>query len=309
MPETRASEIEALRAELEQLRALMAGRSNNIYSIPDPIKNLSEFSGQRSELSSWLREVSELYEMFKIKGEAGQPDSLSSVYVRAIKNKIKGNARAILCANNDPDTIEEIKNILIEQYGDQRDFPTNISGLFQIRKGDKNHLRFFNEIKELNTRLKANLTNHPLSGKQIIDVLTVTRYLDNIGEPLASIIRLSKPKTLEEAYHSVCINQNAEYRTRPAKTPYKSNFTSNGDSKPPHKLHTYNNNNRFTPGPASKKPMQQTKNKTEYHANEAYDQDDECDNDDDDNNDHDVTDSVESREENFHQREEDWTIT
>ncbi|XP_062551054.1 LOW QUALITY PROTEIN: uncharacterized protein LOC134216039 [Armigeres subalbatus] len=253
MPETRQSEIEALKAEIEQLKALMTSGNSSKFTIPDPIKNVSEFSGSKKELSSWLREVDELYEMFKIKGANGQPDSLSSMYIRAIKNKIRGDARAIVCANGDPDTIVGIKQILLEQYSDRFDFATNVSTLFNIKKSDKSHLKFFNECKEINTRLKSNLNSNPITGKEIIDILTVTRYLDNIGEPLSAIIRLSKPKTLEDAYESVCINQNAEIRSRPAKSQFnKFPNKSNGPSK--------------------------------FHANEVdVDNDDDDDDDEDDN--------------------------
>lgn len=311
MPEARSSEIDALKLELAQLKELMIGGNSNKYCIPDPIKNLSEFSGNKTELASWLREVNELYEMFKIKGENGQPDSLNSVYLRAIKNKIKGSARAILCANGDPDTIIGIKVVLTEQYGDQKDFATNLAAMFNIRRGDKNHLKFFNEMKELNIKLKANLTSQPLSGRDIIEVLSVTRYLDNIGEPLASIIRLSKPKTLEEAYHSVCINQNAECRTKPAKPPFKHH--SNSGSSASGTNHNNNNNSsnssyraNANAKTASKRPMQQIKPRAEHNTNEVN-----IDSDDDD----DVNDATNgeqctsNNELNFHEEEEDHTIT
>lgn len=89
MPETRASELKALRAELEQLKALMTVGNSSNFCIPDPIKNFPYFSGNKKELSSWLRELDELYDMFKIKGANVQPDSISSVYLRAIKIKLK----------------------------------------------------------------------------------------------------------------------------------------------------------------------------------------------------------------------------
>ncbi|XP_062538695.1 uncharacterized protein LOC134206971 [Armigeres subalbatus] len=301
MPETRQSEIETLKAEIEQLKALMTSGNSSKFTIPDPIKNLSEFFGSKKELSSWLREVDELYEMLNIKGANGQPDSLSSMYIRAIQNKIRGDARAIVCANGDPDTIVGIKQILLEQYGDRFDFATNVSTLFNIKKSDKSHLKFFNECKEINTRLKSNLNSNPTTGKEIIDILTVTRYLDNIGEPLSAIIRLSKPKTLENAYESVCINQNAEIRSRPAKSQFnKFPNKSNGPSSSSPKQHT-------NLKPPYRNPMQKQQFKSEFHANEV-----DVDNDDDDDDDED--DNVQGRTmqpnvSNFHLEEDDLPTT
>lgn len=223
MPETRnmTTEIEQLRATLADLEKQVKGGQHH---LPDPIKYLSEFSGNKRELNAWLKEVGEIFDAFKIKGENNSPDTMSSFHVRAIKNKIKGEARTTLCANGDPDTIPGIKRVMLEHYGDKRDFPTNLSLLFHIRRADKSYAKFFNEIKELNTKLKGNLLTNPLSAKDIIELLTVTKYLDNVAEPLASIIRNSAPKTLEDAHQAVIINQNAETRSKP-----KPNFIKKFD--------------------------------------------------------------------------------
>ncbi|XP_065094660.1 uncharacterized protein LOC135715260 [Ochlerotatus camptorhynchus] len=196
---------------------------SKVLKLPDPFNYLSEFSGNKKELSAWLEEVEDLYNDFKVKTENGG-FSLSSLYIRAIKNKVKGEARTLLCANGNPNTIDGIKKILVEHYGDEKDFTTNLSTLFRSRKGDKTHLRFYNEMKETNTKLKANLQSRPLTGHEIIEIITVTKYLDNIQEPLSSIIRNSKPKNLEEAYQAVFLNQNAE-RIKPQ--PYSNQNHSN----------------------------------------------------------------------------------
>lgn len=55
-----------------------------------------------------------------------------------------------------------------------------------------------------------NINLNPIPINNLIEMLTITKYLDNVGKPLASIIRQSKPTILEQAYQSVCINRNAE---------------------------------------------------------------------------------------------------
>lgn len=148
-------ELNELRAELNELRSQIVERNpqgGEAFKLPDSFKYLSEFSGNKKELSAWLEEVHELYEDFKVRNQNGGY-SLSSHYVRAIKNKIKGEARTLLCANGNPNTIEGIKRILNESYGDEKDFITNLSTLFRLRKGDKTHARFYSEIKETNTKL------------------------------------------------------------------------------------------------------------------------------------------------------------
>jgi hypothetical protein len=239
-------ELEQLREQIAQLQNIIRG-TTNVYCIPDPIKQLSEYSGNKKELNAWLQEVEELYEEFKVKGENGAPDTLNTQYFRAIKNKLKGEARTTVCANGNPTTIQGLKRVLQEHFGDQRDFATNLNLLFHTRKGDRSHTTFYNEIKELNTKLKSNLQLHPMTAKDMLEVLTVTKFLDGIGEPLASIIRNSKPHTLEDAYQAVVINKNAEVRKPPQKQKfipfrkpeagdgYKRDFKNNNNYKPKHK--------------------------------------------------------------------------
>lgn len=233
MPETRNSEIEQLRQEIAQLQNLIRG-SGNTYTIPDPIKQLPEYSGSKKELNAWLQEVDELYNEFKVKGERGAPDTFNSHYFRAIKSKLKGEARAVVCANGNPETITQLTHILRENFGDQRDFATNLHNLFHFRRGDRNSHKFYSDIKELNTKLKANLQLHPMLPSQILELITVTKFLDGVNEPLASIIRNSKPKTLEDAFQAVVINQNAEVRKpmhkqKPSSAPQQG--TANGANK------------------------------------------------------------------------------
>lgn len=220
MPETRsttaagnnnAEEIEQLRQQIAQLQNIVQGTAN-VYHIPDPIKQLSEYTGNKKELNSWLHEVDDLYEEFKVKGENNAPDTFNAHYFRAIKNKIKGEARTVICANGNPSTIHELKRVLREHFGDQRDFATNLNSLFHLKKGERSNTKFYNEIKELNTKIKSNLQLHPITANNLIEIITVTKFLDGISEPLASIIRNSKPKNLDDAYQAVIINQNAEVR-------------------------------------------------------------------------------------------------
>lgn len=143
--------------------------------------------------------------------------------------------------------------MLIENYGDEKDLTTNLSTLFRIRKGDKSNLRFYNEVKETNTRLKANLQSNPLTAHEIIEIITVAKYLDNIPEPLSSIIRNSKPKTLEEAHQAVLLNQNAETRVKqPHPSPNNSGRFQNKSFKPQHLQNVATNNSNQPQASSSK---------------------------------------------------------
>lgn len=303
MPGTRAEEIEQLKATVAELKEQLVGNGNyDRFKLPDPIKNMSEYTGNKKELAAWLEELDELYEMYIIKGEEEEePDTMPCHYLRAIKNKIKGDARTVLCANGNPTTIPDIRRILVENYGDQRDLATNLSHLFHMKRGDRNNLKFYTDMKELCSRLKTNLNLNPIELSDLIEMLIITKYLDNIGEPLASIIRQSKPQTLEDAYQAVCINQNAEVRNRPSHSKfsqkpkdntYKNKFPNNGDSKP---------DPRFKPTTNST-TRHKYKPKAEVHNHEAEEKREEIDDlhsDNDDSNDDNDDNDVDELEENF----------
>lgn len=300
MPATQSAEIEQLQAQIAELSALVRNPNNSYngrvdkFSLPDPIKNMSEFTGNKKELAAWLEELDELYSMYVVKGENGAPDTLPGHYMRAIKNKIKNEARTTLCANGNPNTVPLIKQVLLENYGDQRDLATNLSHLFNMKRGDRSHHKFYADVKELCSKIKMNLTLNPIHINTLIEILTITKYLDNVGEPLASIIRQSKPSTLEQAYQSVCINQNAESRnrstlqTKPFQRPAGSNkFSESNNGK---------NTSKFSSKPSQKLPSQQkfhSKAKAEVHHNEIEHEIDETEelevlnysDDDDDNSD------------------------
>lgn len=130
------NEMEELRSELAELRFQVVARNSqgsDAFKLPDPFKFLSEFSDNKQELSAWIEEVDELYNDFKIKNQQSG-FSLSSLYIRAIKNKVKGDARTVLCANGNPNTVDGIKKVLIENYGDEKDFTTNLSTFASITR-------------------------------------------------------------------------------------------------------------------------------------------------------------------------------
>lgn len=277
MPETRGQEIEQLKAQIAELTELVRG-GGNMFHVPDPIKQLSEFSGNKKELIIWLDEVDQLYNSFKVKGINGAPDTMNAYYVQAIKNKIRGEARITLCANGNPSTIPEIKKVLMQHYGDQRDIATNLNLLFNTKKGDRSHQKFFNDVKELEMRIRSNLQLNPLSSVQLLQKIVITKYLDNITEPLASIIRSTNPANIEEAFQAVTLNQNAEIRkpfAKPNSHSFKNNSNNNPSTSGPRQnagpSHQKNHNYKPT---TDRKPSTYHKIKTETNATEANEIDD-----------------------------------
>lgn len=129
-----------------------------------------------------------------------------------------------------------------------------------MRKGDRTHARFYNEIKETNTRLKANQQSKSLTGLEIIEITTVAQYLDNIQEPPSSIIRNSKPRNLEEAYQVVLLQSNISqpnprkqstlkkpaFKPKPRAEAHNNSVQELNDSEPPIEVPTENDDREYS---------------------------------------------------------------
>ncbi|XP_055522771.1 uncharacterized protein LOC129716953 [Wyeomyia smithii] len=94
------------------------------FKTPDPIKNLTTFSGNKRETQAWLEDVE------------SQP--IYPQFVRAVKTKIIGEAKEIIIASGNPNSWEDIKDALLNSYGDRRDLISHIQSLFYAKKDPTN---------------------------------------------------------------------------------------------------------------------------------------------------------------------------
>lgn len=77
-------------------------RVEDFFRIPDPIKSLPSFDGNRKQLTAWLTTAEETLNLFK--GRVN--DQLFKMYVTAVTNKIEGKAKDILCLAGNPKEFE-----------------------------------------------------------------------------------------------------------------------------------------------------------------------------------------------------------
>lgn len=186
------------------------------FKTPDPIKNLATFSGNKKETQAWIEDTQntlDLFEMYK--------GSLTyAQIIRAVKNKITNEAKEILIAAGNPNTWEEIKEILMNAYGDRRDLTSHIQSLFYIKQGNKTLSEYFNKIKGIDTAIKATASgieeykNSTRAINKLISLITLTRFVDGLGEQLSMHVRSYRPDTLEEAYNITMQYSNAAYRQK-----------------------------------------------------------------------------------------------
>ena len=126
--------VNALQLENAQLRAeqqhrnnqadnvvgAVAARQTDIFRIPDPIKTIPSFDGNKKQLNSWLTTAERTLRLFRDRVS----DDVYSLYEQTIINKIEGKARDTICVNGDPITFTEVAEILRTMYGDRKDMAT-----------------------------------------------------------------------------------------------------------------------------------------------------------------------------------------
>lgn len=96
------------------------------FRTPDPIKNLTDFSGNKKETSASLEDAENTVGLFSQYRE----QAVYSQLVRAVKNKITGEAKEILISAGNPNRWEEIKEVVMNSYGDRRDLTSHIQFSF-----------------------------------------------------------------------------------------------------------------------------------------------------------------------------------
>lgn len=187
------------------------------FHIPDQIKIIPQFNGNRKEALAWIEDTQEAidqFEEFELEPEYRQ-------IIRVIKSKIVGEAREVLIASGNPSEWAEIKEILLNAFGDKRDITSHIQSLFYVRQGKKTLQEYFQKVKAIDTAIKttaAQMEDYKRSTEavnKLISLMTLTRYIDGLnGENLAMYVRSYRPKSLEEANEITIAHSNASFRQK-----------------------------------------------------------------------------------------------
>ncbi|XP_055622563.1 phenoloxidase-activating factor 2-like [Toxorhynchites rutilus septentrionalis] len=173
-------------------------------------ENQNELIGNKKETQAWLEDAETTLNLFN----CYRGDPIYVQLVRAIKNKITGEAKEILIAAGNP--------------------------------------KYYNRIKTIDTAIKSSAAtreDYRLSTKAInnlVILMTLTRFIDSLNDDLSMHVRSYRPQSLEEAYAITMQYSNAAYRQKLNKKPTNMNFGNNNSSN----VNTFNNKPQGTNGTA-----------------------------------------------------------
>lgn len=235
-------DLDNIRLErLNNLETMNVKESLDQLKIPDAIKDLPHFDGNKRTLFDFIANVEEILSL--IKNLDGTPNG--KIILRAVRNKIIGEANEVLNMYGTPLTWENIKTNLVTHYSDKRNETSLIRDLHNITQGSDSIEVYYSKIIDIYSTIMNNLKlnendNNVVKSKQILyEDMCKDIFLSGIRGSLGQTIRAMRPTSLSEAF-SYCIK---EHNISYIKISIPPNF-----SLPNKKLHVNNSQhtqNRF----------------------------------------------------------------
>lgn len=183
----------------------------DIFRIPDPIKSIPTFDGNKKQLSAWLATAERTLQLFR---ERVTPDAFS-IHEQTIINKVEGKARDTICVNGNPTTFAEVATVLRAIYGDRNDMSTYQTQLWTLKMDDSIH-SYYKRTKEIIQNMKSlakekeNYRNHWKAINEFLDQECLAAFINGLSRPYFGYAQASRPEDLENAYAFLCKFQNAE---------------------------------------------------------------------------------------------------
>lgn len=218
--------------------------------IPDAIKDLPKFDGNPRLLYEFISNVEEI--LLFIRETDNTP--YGKILLRAIRNKIEGQANEILNMYGTPLNWDDIKSNLILHYSDKRTETSLVRDLHNVKQSNNTVEIFYSQVIEIQSTLCNNILIHEKDAnvikakKDLFAEMSLNSFLSGLREPLGSRIRSMQPESLAKAF-SYCIKeQNISYTQNPPRNyyrqPYNKPFYNDANRPRQSPYPKYTNNNQ-----------------------------------------------------------------
>lgn len=167
------------------------------------LNEIPQYNGNPVELSEYVRAVEDIFNQFY---QFNDPNAyINKLLLSAARNRIKGPALEVVTGQ----TIlswNDLKTILIDNFGDQRSELNLIIDLSRLRQNPREHpVDFYNRCRSLMAILnsKISLSNDAQDIKLYrinnAKALALKAFVSGLAEPLGSFLRSRAPPTLENS--------------------------------------------------------------------------------------------------------------
>lgn len=188
----------------------------NSLRIPDAIKDLPRFDGDQRLLHEFINNVEEI--LLHLRGIDGTP--YAQILLRAIRNKVDGEANEVLNMHGTPLVWDEIKKNLTLHYSDKRTETSLIKDLHNLRQSNTSIEQFYKQIVEIQSALNNNILIHERENgvikakKDLFAGMCLNTFLTGLREPLGSTVRAMRPDSLASAFAFCIEEQNIFYQKK-----------------------------------------------------------------------------------------------
>ena len=202
------------------------------------LRMVPEFDGNPHVLTRFIN----LCDQIVAKYISIQPgDELNNLsLMNGILNKITGPASTIINSNGIPDNWLGIRNVLINNFADQRDETALYNDLSLATQGNKTQQEFYDHCQNLFSMIMTYVTLHEdipttIEAKRTLyKKLTMQAYVRGLKEPLGSRIRCMRPESIEKAHEFVQEEMNILYLQQRNDGSQKTHPTPHRFMPPPH---------------------------------------------------------------------------
>lgn len=236
--------------------------SFDISKVPDAIKLIVPYRGDKKSLASWIASVDEKLDHAKgLCPSAAEIAIVMPLWTSIVRDKITDEASEALVARHTPCDWDNIKKVLTEYFGDKRDLSSLVTQICYLKQGSNSITIFYNECRELLSDIVAKLALDPNLNQNIqtlsrsYEDMILNSFIDGLIEPYSTLVRTSCPTTLLLAYQRGLDQFNAAQRKR-EKFPKLQLLPNISNGIPPQ---SSGNQNRY-PQNNFRKPFQQNSN-------------------------------------------------
>lgn len=210
--------------EEERTKAEAVNRMMNNLKIPDAIKDLPQYRGDKNGLYEFIQNVEEILAICQ--PACSRNPNYTLIITRAIRNKIIGDAHDVLLMYGTETDWTQIRTNLITHYADKRDETSLIRDLHRLYQGTDTVEKFFARIIDIsntlsnsaniNTPINENRVPLLVAKRSLYNSMCLSVFLAGLRDPMGSMIRAMRPTTLPEALNYCLKEQNIGYiKNRP----------------------------------------------------------------------------------------------
>lgn len=143
--------------------------------VPSGVRDIRDFSGDPSELDSWIQDVEGYLEaLYAGPQHSLERQNLYYTVCKCIRRRIRGEANDALIATNVSLNWKHIKKTLITYYGEKRDLQTLDYQLMTVSQKGRSLELYYDDINRLTTLIANHIKTddryrHPNAKKALLE--------------------------------------------------------------------------------------------------------------------------------------------